>query len=115
VRLDPADIEAIASRVAELTAGQRAEPAVRYVDAAQLARIFGVEPDWVYAHASQLDAIRLGGPKGRLRFDVQRATRALVAPPPGAPTGRPADKRSCERARRRSHPAPRLDLLPYES
>ena len=115
MRLDPADIEAIATRVAELTAGQRAEPAVRYVDATQLARILGVEPDWVYTHASQLGAIRLGGPKGRLRFDVQHATRALAAPPAGALAGRPADKRSCGPARRRSHPAARLDLLPYES
>jgi hypothetical protein len=115
VRLDPADIEAIATRVAELTAGQRAEPAVRYLDAARLARMLGVEPGWVYANASRLGAIRLGGPKGRLRFDVQHATRALAAPPAGAPAGRPVDRRSCGRARRRSRPAARLDLLPYES
>jgi hypothetical protein len=115
VRLDPADIEAIAKRVAELTAGQWAEPKVRYIDAAQLARILEVEPDWVYRHARQLGAIRLGGPKGRLRFDIQHVKRTLAAPPPATPTRRPGDARSCGRARRRSRPATRVDLLPYQS
>ena len=115
MRLDPADIEAIASRVAELTAGHQTEPAVRYVDAAQLARMLGVERDWVYAHAGELGAIRLGGPKGRLRFDIQHATCALAAPPAGVPAGRPADRRSCGRMRQRSRRAARVDLLPYES
>lgn len=70
--LDAQDIEAIAQRVAELLAGHGA-PA-RLVDAAHVARLLGVERDWVYAHADQLGAIRLGGPKGRLRFDLTTVT-----------------------------------------
>jgi len=115
VRLDPADIEAIARRVAELTGPQAAQGTVRYLDAAQLAQILGVERDWVYAHAVALGAIRLGGPKGRLRFDVQHARRALAAPACGATAGTRADRRSCGRARRRGPWPARVDLLPYES
>jgi hypothetical protein len=72
VTLDAQDIEAIAQRVAELLAGHGA-PA-RLVDAAHVAELLGVERDWVYAHADQLGAIRLGGPKGRLRFDLTTVT-----------------------------------------
>jgi hypothetical protein len=72
VTLDAQDIEAIAQRVAELL-GARAAPA-RLVDAAHVAVLLGVERDWVYAHADQLGAIRLGGPKGRLRFDLTTVT-----------------------------------------
>jgi len=113
MRLDPSDIEAIAKRVTELTARQWTEPKVRYIDAAQLARILEVEPDWVYRHARQLGAIRLGGPKGRLRFDIQHVKRTLAAPPIDTSAGRPVGARFCGRARRRSRPATRVDLLPY--
>jgi len=79
VRLDPDDIEAIARRVAELLASRKAPgEAVRYLDAAQLAELLGVERDWVYAHARQLSAIRLGGPHGRLRFDLHHVHRKLA-------------------------------------
>jgi hypothetical protein len=74
VTLDAADIEAIARRVAELIAERPGEPAARLVDAAHVAALLGVERDWVYAHADQLGAIRLGGPKGRLRFDLATVT-----------------------------------------
>ena len=70
--LQPEEIEAIAQRVAELIADRLAPPVPRerLVDAAQLAELLGVERDWVYAHATQLGGVRLGGPKGRLRFDL---------------------------------------------
>jgi plasmid replication initiation protein len=77
-------VDALAPRVAELVSeklaltGDRA--AARYVDAATLARLFGVERDWVYAHKEKLGAIRLPGgrgERGRLRFDVQRVVAAL--------------------------------------
>jgi hypothetical protein len=71
--LDAQDIEAIAQRVAELLADHGA-PA-RLIDAAHVAQLLGVERDWVYAHADQLGAIRLGGPKGRLRFDLTTVTQ----------------------------------------
>jgi hypothetical protein len=99
LRLDPRDVEAIARRVAELVDAARppAPSAVRYVDAAEVARTLGVERDWVYAHARQLGAMRLGGTQGRLRFDLREVTRALAdrqrepnaeAPAPRSPRGR---------------------------
>jgi len=48
------------------------------VDAATLAAELGVSRDWVYEHASELRAMRLGaGPKARLRFDPIAARVAL--------------------------------------
>lgn len=75
--LDRDDIERLARRVAELVAATP-PPAVRYVDAAEVARALGVERDWVYAHAQELGAVRLGGAQGRLRFDLREITRTLT-------------------------------------
>jgi hypothetical protein len=60
------------------------------VDAATLAELLGVERNWVYAHAKQLGGIRLGGPRGRLRFDLQRISES------------PGIVRSAPNARRRA-------------
>ena len=81
-RLHPDDVEAIARRVAELLRGDSAAPAARLVDAATLAAMLGVERDWIFAHARELQAVRLGGKRGRLRFDVAVAFRSLDLPPP---------------------------------
>ena len=95
--LDDDDIEAVATRVVEMLRGEpRALAAAYLVDAATLAEILTVERDWVYAHARELGAVRLGdGPKARLRFDPARA-RAMLAtperdepPPPDKPRRRP--------------------------
>ncbi len=74
------DVEAIA----EATATSLAEmvnpgPATfALVDARKLARDLGVSLDYVYAHATELGAMRLGsGPKARIRFDLDRARRVL--------------------------------------
>lgn len=77
-RLDPRDIALIAERVAELLSQDRGttRPA-RLVDAAGVAEKLGVDRDWVYAHARELGGVRLGGPRGRLRFDLERVERAL--------------------------------------
>lgn len=75
MRLDPDDVEAIAARVAELLRTSAGTP--RYVDAAELARTLGVDREWVYAHAAELGAIRLGRPQGRLRFDLEHVRRVL--------------------------------------
>lgn len=81
IEFEPAAIEAIAKRVAQLLSGEL-EPA-RLVDAATVADRLGVDRDWVYSHADDLGAIRLGGPNGRLRFDmaVVRERLAGEAPP----------------------------------
>lgn len=72
-------VERVVDRlVAELAVGSpvpgpptdsEANPLPRWVDATTIARELGVERDWVYEHANQLGAVRLGGPRGRLRFD----------------------------------------------
>ena len=79
VRLDPADVEAIAERVLEVLEARADRLPVRYVDAATLAQALGVDRAWVYAHARELRAIRLGGARGRLRFDVRIVERVLLA------------------------------------
>ena len=75
--LDPEDIESIAARVAELLREQQPS-ASRLADAAEVARELGVDRDWVYAHAEELGAARLGGARGRLRFDLVRIRRDLT-------------------------------------
>jgi hypothetical protein len=80
VRLDDHTIDALARRVAVLIgpSAPTSTPSgeVRggspggLLSAAQVAERFNVDRDWVYAHADQLGARRLGtGPKPRLRFD----------------------------------------------
>jgi hypothetical protein len=84
--LSPAIIEAIAQRVAELL---RADlPAVQtLLTPSEVAERFAVSRTWVYEHAEDLGAIRLGGgPRARLRFDPERVRQALGrAPRPAAP------------------------------
>lgn len=73
-------IERIARRVVELLHDEGvAEQARRYVDAATLARDLGVEREWVYENAERLGAIRLGGSKGRMRFDREVVKQRLGA------------------------------------
>ena len=110
MRLDPADIEQIARQVADLIAAKHARPAGRFVDAAELAQLLGVERDWVYAHANALGAIRLGGPRGRLRFDLQRVHDAWPAP---TETG--ARRAAGGGRRKRSRASRAVQLIPYES
>jgi hypothetical protein len=81
--LTPDAIEQIAQRVAALLREHRDQAGARPVsagllDASQLARHLGVTRTWVYEHANQLGAIRLGaGSKARLRFDLDTATAAI--------------------------------------
>jgi hypothetical protein len=77
IKLDPQAVEAIARRVVEILE-RRGLQGRELVDAAELARRFGIERSWVYSHAIELGAVKLGdGPKPRLRFDPQIAARAL--------------------------------------
>lgn len=99
IETDPQLVEAIARRVVELLEGQApADPAVRLVDAAAVAERLGVDREWVYAHASYLGAIRLGGPNGRLRFDLQVVRERLGGVdaaawrPPKRPARRPSPR-----------------------
>ena len=103
--LTPADVEAIARRVAELL---RPEWRVsHHVDTTAVAAMLGVSGDWVREHAAELGAIRVGdGAKGALRFDVRRVKTAMDERRLGRPNRAP---------RRRSGPerrAPGVELLP---
>jgi hypothetical protein len=77
--LSPEDVEAVARRTVELLRGDRPS-AFRLVDARELAEQLGVHPSFVYSHAKELGAMRLGtGRKSRIRFDIDRAREALDA------------------------------------
>jgi hypothetical protein len=100
-RLRPEDVEAIARRVAELLSA-RAVTQGPLVDAAELARLLGIERSWVYTHAIELGAVKLGdGSRPRLRFDprlaVERIRRGTVK---DGPARRPHRPRNGSRARR---------------
>lgn len=76
--LGEAAIEAIARRVAQLLRA----PDVQgdgLLAAAQVAARLGVDRSWVYAHADELGAVRLGqGPRPRLRFDPAVVAHLMV-------------------------------------
>lgn len=108
MKLDPADIEQIARQVADLIAATQTWPSAQFVDAAELAALLGVERDWVYAHANTLGAIRLGGPRGRLRFDLRRVQNVWPAP-------KSDEARRTGRSRKKRPPAKRSGLILYES
>jgi hypothetical protein len=80
VQLDPASIEALARRVAELLSDDEAGGDL--VDAAELARRFSVSRDYVYEHADELGAVRLGnGSRARLRFNLMTVRERLIQSP----------------------------------
>jgi hypothetical protein len=89
--LDHEDIDAIAERAAHRVMQILDQPipgAYQLLDPKELAGMLNVSLDYVYAHAADLGAMRLGdGPKARLRFDLQTAQRAMRArkQPPTAP------------------------------
>ena len=77
IKLDTETVEKIARRVVELLE-RRGLQKRELVDAAELARRFGIERSWVYTHAIELGAVKLGnGAKPRLRFDPEIAARVL--------------------------------------
>jgi hypothetical protein len=77
VLLEPDDVEAIAERVLSLLRDELLRTPARLVDATGLAHALGVDRTWVYAHAEELHAVRLGGEHGRLRFDIELVLRSL--------------------------------------
>lgn len=79
LKLAPEVIDAIARRVVELLP-RGVSAHAELVDAAELARRLGIERSWVYTHAIQLGAIKLGnGRRPRLRFDPQVAIERIRA------------------------------------
>ena len=89
----------------------------RLLSPAELADWLGVERSFVYEHARELGALRLGsGPRGRLRFDVEEVARRLREQGTCS-TGReyeppkPAQE-AAKRRRRRKRMGTSGDLLP---
>jgi hypothetical protein len=70
-------VEAIAQRVAELLRTELGlTPSL--LTPTQVADRFTVSRTWVYEHADELGAIRLGdGPRARLRFDAKAVSEVL--------------------------------------
>lgn len=79
MRLDPADIEAIAELVAARLVEREKPPAtIGLLTASEVAERCGVSVSWVYENKTRLGAVVLGdGPKARLRFDLERVAQAL--------------------------------------
>jgi hypothetical protein len=91
-------------------AGRDADRA-RLLDAAELAGEFGVARSWVYAHAAELGAIRLGGERGRLRFDLATARAAFTTAATTATT-KPAAQPTTATRRRTSTAGSVLNARP---
>jgi hypothetical protein len=82
--LDPITIDEIVDRLTETVVervieaiqadrnAREARPTRAWLDAQEVARRLGVSRDWVYEHADELGASRMGsGPRPRLRFPRQ--------------------------------------------
>jgi hypothetical protein len=92
-----------APRLPHVPTARVVDPMSCLVDASTLAEALGVSRRFVYEHADELGAQRLGeGPKARLRFDVQ-AARAAMSRSAGkrSLTVVPSDDGASERSPRR--------------
>jgi hypothetical protein len=68
----------IANRLAMRLGGLMSAQAEALVDAAEIARTYGKTRTWVYQHAGELGAVRLGsGPRPRLGFSPTRVAAAF--------------------------------------
>jgi hypothetical protein len=81
VTIERNEMVELASLVAdELEARGLAAGPRRLVDAGELASLLGVKRNYVYEHAAQLGAVRLGdGPRARLRFDPEEAAARVAS------------------------------------
>jgi len=106
-------IDQLASRVAAMLL-QSGGPALgrRIVDARGVAETYGVSRDFVYAHADELGAIRLGsGPRARLRFDLLVVAERLRSRGTPSSSATPS-ARTNRRSRRR---LASQHLIPYDA
>jgi hypothetical protein len=79
LRLDAESVEALARRLAELLGPREPTRArVQLITAEEVARWWGISRRWVYDHADELGARRLGGGRRpRLRFDPDDVAERL--------------------------------------
>jgi len=111
------DVRAIAEAVADLLAERGlvvyAGPSgsARVLNAREVSTLLGRSAPWVYAHATELGAIRMGnGPKARIGFDlasIEQWKRDNQIRPPQSP--KPPRRRP-----RRKTLSQRSNLIPYE-
>ena len=107
LRLDPESIEALACRLAELLSPrEEARTRAQLITAEEVARWWGIGRRWVYDHADELGARRLGGGRRpRLRFDPDEVVERLGEPGgqdgAGADERRPSSMTACLRLERR--------------
>jgi hypothetical protein len=72
-------VEAIAQRVVELLDGRSPAVGTPLLSALEVAQRFGVGRKWVYEHADDLGAIRLGtGRRARMRFNASVIEQQLT-------------------------------------
>jgi hypothetical protein len=107
----------LAVRLGGLTPGHaQREP---LVDAAEIARLHGKTRSWVYEHARELGAVRLGsGPRPRLGFSPARVAQQLekVDKPTTTPLPEPRPpRRRRQRAGRTATGAPLLHVRSLET
>lgn len=84
-------VEPVARRVVELLreSGQGGS----LIDAAEVARRLGRDRSWVYRHAQELAAVRLGGgPRPRLAFDPAKVADYAADSSEGRRTGEPENR-----------------------
>jgi hypothetical protein len=86
VRLHPETEARIAQRMAVmviryLSRTQQAAPKRQeYLTASEVSKTYRVHRGWVYEHAQELGAIKIGdGQRPRLRFDPEQVARRLTA------------------------------------
>jgi len=82
VTLTDEQLDALADRIAARLSASPPCATSNMVDAATLAAHLGVARSYVYTHASELGGKRLGGPRGRLRFDLAIALAAWATANP---------------------------------
>ena len=84
------------------------------VDALEVANYLGVDRSWVYEHADELGARRLGnGPRARLRFSLAEVDERLSACSAGRESATPEPApRGALRPRRRRRMGTTGELLP---
>jgi hypothetical protein len=113
VTLDEGQLERLAELVA-VKFGAAPFHEEQLVDVGTVARYLGVDSSWVYAHADELGARRLGsGARPRLRFSLQEVSARLMqrSPLTNPKLGAEAT-RSRSRQKRQSRTERDVDLLP---
>jgi hypothetical protein len=119
-------VDAIAERVVELLSADDVSAGPSLVSAAEVARELNVGRQWVYEHAEQLGARRLGdGPRARLRFDLETVRAASVClaskqshgrnPTPGAKSAATAEASKRRLPNRLPEPGSILAIRPRKT